>query len=79
LILGIATCLEAISIPADGSGFTLNYFRIIPGMLFTVGIALVTLLSSRSLSQYAKVWDSRLHEIKESECALKQKLGLDEQ
>ena len=77
-ILGIATSLESISVLPDGMGFSLNSYRVIPTMLFTLGIALMTLLSSWWLSKYAKAWDRRLHEIETSECTLKQKLGLDE-
>ena len=48
-------------------------------MLLTLGISLASLLSSYYFSKFAKVWDRRLHEIEESECALKKTLGLDEQ
>ena len=51
---------------------------LIPAMLLTLGIALASLLSSYYFSKFAKVWDRRLHEIDESECALKKTLGLDE-
>ena len=44
----------------------------------TLGIALASLLSSYYFSRFAKVWDRRLQEIEESECALKKTLGLDE-
>ncbi len=42
------------------------------------GSALASLLSSYYFSRFAKVWERRLHEIEESECALKRTLGLDE-
>jgi hypothetical protein len=78
-ILGIATSLEAISITPGGIGVSLNNFRVIPAMLFSIGIASMTLISSRFLSRYADVWDRRLHEIEESECVMKKTLGLEEQ
>lgn len=77
--LGIGTSLEAVSILSDGITFTHNNLLVIPAMLLTLGIAVVSLLSSYYFSKFAKVWDQRLHEIDESECALKEKLGLDEQ
>ena len=77
-ILGIATSLESISVLSDGMGFSMNYFRVIPAMLFTLGIALTTLFSSWWLSKSANAWDQRIAEIDASECALKTTLGLDE-
>ena len=77
--LGIGTSLEAISILSNGITFTLNNLLVIPAMLLTIGIAIVSLLSSWYFSKFAKVWDQRLHEIDESACALKKTLGLDEQ
>jgi hypothetical protein len=47
-------------------------------MLLTLGISLASLLSSGYFSKFARVWEGRLHEIGEAECALKEKLGLDE-
>jgi uncharacterized membrane protein len=77
--LGIGTSLEAVSILSNGITFTVNNLLVIPAMLLTLGIAVVSLLSSWYFSKFAKVWDRRLHEIDESECALKKTLGLDEQ
>lgn len=77
--LGIGTSLEAISILSDGITFTLNNLLVIPAMLLTLGIAVVSLLSSYYFSKFVKIWDRRLLEIDESECALKKNLGLGEQ
>ena len=77
--LGIGTSLEAISILSDGITFTLNNLMVIPAMLLTLGIAVVSLLSSYYFSKFVKIWDRRLLEIDESECALKKNLGLGEQ
>ena len=78
-VLGIANSLKALSVSSGGFAFTLDNLLLIPAMLLTLGIALASLLSSYYFSKFAKVWDRRLHEIEESECALKTKLGLDEQ
>ena len=78
-VLGIANSLKALSVSSGGFAFTLDNLLLIPAMLLTLGIALASLLSSYYFSKFAKVWDRRLHEIEESECALKTKLGLDKQ
>lgn len=77
-VLGIANSLKVLSVSLGGFAFTLDNLLLIPAMLLTLGIALASLLSSYYFSQFAKVWDRRLHEIDESECALKTTLGLDE-
>ena len=77
-VLGIANSLKVLSVSAGGFAFTLDNLLLIPAMLFTFGIALASLFSSYYFSKFAKVWDRRLHEIGESECALKKTLGLDE-
>jgi hypothetical protein len=77
-ILGIATGLEGLKLTGSGIEFTLNILLLIPAMVLTLGIALVSLLSSYYFSKFSRVWDQRLHEIDESECTLKKTLGLDE-
>ena len=77
-VIGIANSLKVLSISSGGFAFTLDNLLLIPAMLLTLGIALASLLSSYYFSKFAKVWDRRLHEIEESECTLKKKLGLDE-
>lgn len=42
------------------------------------GIAIASFLSSFYLLMFTRVYDQRLEEINESECALQEKLGLDE-
>jgi hypothetical protein len=78
-VLGIAHSLKFLSVTATGFAFSLDNLLLIPAMLLTLGISLASLLSSYYFSKFAQVWENRLHEIGESECALKQKLGLDEQ
>jgi hypothetical protein len=77
--IGIGTSLEFLSISSGNISFTLNNLLVIPAMLFTLGIAFASLLSSAYFSKFSKTWDRRLHEIDESECTLKTTLGLDEQ
>jgi hypothetical protein len=76
--LGILTSLEALKITAGGISFTLDSLLVIPAMVLTIGIALVSLLSSHSFSQIASIWDRRIEEIDAAECTLKKNLGLDE-
>jgi hypothetical protein len=78
-VLGIANSLKVLSVTSTGFTFTLDNLLLIPAMLLTLGISLASLLSSYYFSKFSQVWESRLHEIGESECALKQKLGLEEQ
>lgn len=78
LVVGISIGLEFMRIFWTGADFTLTSYLHIPSLLVTLGIALASLLSSYYFSKFAKVWDRRLHEIDESECTLKKKLGLDE-
>jgi hypothetical protein len=78
LVLGIANSLKVLTISSGGFAFTLDNLLLIPAMLLTFGISLASLLSSWYFSKFAQVWEERLHGIGESECALKQKLGLDE-
>lgn len=77
-VLGIANSLKVIAITSSGFSFTLDNLLLIPAMLLTLGISLASLFSSYYFLKFRKVWDLRLHEIKESECALKKTLGLDE-
>jgi len=78
-VLGIANSIKVLTISSGGFAFTLDNLLLIPAMLLTLSISLASLLSSWYFSKFAQVWDGRLHEIGESECALKTKLGLDDQ
>ncbi len=76
-LLGILGSLEYLSVSTDGIAFTLNNYLVIPRMLLTLGIALVSLTSSYYFSRFARVWDERLGEIEGSEALLKETLELD--
>lgn len=77
--LGIANSLKVLAVSSGGFSFTLDNLLLIPAMLLTLGISLASLLSSYYFAGFAQVWERRLLEIKTSECALKENLGLDDQ
>jgi hypothetical protein len=77
-VFGIANSLKVLILSSGGFAFTLDNLLLIPAMLLTLSISLASLLSSYYFSRFAQVWERRLSEIGDSECALKQKLGLDE-
>jgi hypothetical protein len=77
-VLGIANSLKVLILSSGGFAFTLDNHLLIPAMLLTLSISLASLLSSYYFSRFADVWERRLREIGDSECALKQKLGLEE-
>jgi hypothetical protein len=77
-VIGIANSIKFLSVSSGGFAFTLDNLLLIPAMLMTSGISLASLFSSWYFSQFAQVFEGRLHEIGEAECALKKKLGLDE-
>lgn len=72
--LGIIGSLEYLSVSTDDIVFTLNGYLVIPFMLLTLGVALISLASSYYFSRFAKVWDERLGELEESEVLLKETL-----
>jgi len=74
--LGIVGSLEYLSISAGGIVFTLNTYLVVPPMLLTLGVAVVSLASSFYFSRFAKVWDERLGEIEVFEVLLKETLEL---
>lgn len=76
-VLGIANSIKGLSVSPAGFAFTPDNLLLIPAMLFTLGIAFASLLSSYYFSKFSKVWDGRLHEIETSECTLKEKLGME--
>ena len=77
-VLSITSGIRALSLTADSGSATFDSLVLLPGMLLTLGIALVSLMSSYYFSRFAGHWDRRLHEIEESECALKKTLEMGE-
>jgi len=77
LTLGIINSLEFFSISLSSGQFTMNNYLLIPAALLTLGIALVSLLSSYYFSKFSRTWDLRLMETARSEEMLKKSLGID--
>jgi len=78
-ILGIVTGFEAMSLTSTGFSLTLNNRVTILAQVLTLAIVVSSLLSSHYFTKFALAWNHRIAEIEASECALKEKLGLDEQ
>jgi len=79
LVLGIMNSLELISVSLTSGSFTLNSYLLIPSALLTLGIALVSLLSSYYFRNFSNSWDLRLQEADRSEYMLKKSLGIDQE
>jgi len=79
LTLGIINALEFFSIGLSSGRFTLDNYFLIPAALLTLGIALVSLLSSYYFSKFSRTWDLRLLETARSEDILKKSLGIDKE
>ncbi|OPX65264.1 MULTISPECIES: hypothetical protein [unclassified Methanoregula] len=77
-VLSITSGIRALSLTANSGSATFESLVLLPSMLLTLGIALVSLISSYYFSRFAGLWDRRLHEIGESECTLKKTLERDE-
>ena len=76
-VMGILNSVEFFSISLSSGRFTLNNYLLIPSALLTLGIALVSLLSSYYFSKFSKIWDLRLEETARSEDVLKKSMGSD--
>ena len=79
LALGIINALEFFSIGLSSGQFTLDNYLLVPTALLTLGIALVSLLSSYYFSKFSRTWDQRLLETARSEDILKKSLGIDKE
>ena len=77
-LLGIVNSLEILTISGTGGEFRLDAVRLIAPTVISLGIALVSLLSSHYFNQFSRTWNQRLQEIDESEFTLKKSLGLGE-
>ena len=78
-VLGIVTGFEAMSLTSTGFSLTLNNRVTILAQVLTLVIVVSSLLSSHYFTKFALAWNHRIAEIEASECALKEKLGLDDQ
>ncbi|MDD1677023.1 MAG: hypothetical protein LUQ40_04710 [Methanomicrobiales archaeon] len=79
LALGIINSVEFFSLSLSSGNFTLNNYLLIPSALLTLGVALVSLLSSYYFSKFSQVWDLRVQETERSEDELKKSLGIDKE
>ncbi len=77
LILGFLNSLELFSFTFSSGTFTVNSYLLLPSALLTLGVAIVSLLSSYYFSKFARAWDLRQDEISRSEHELAEKLGRD--
>ena len=79
LLLAIPSSLDFFLIIQNGTDSPKGrFFFFLPVILINYFIALKSLVTSYYFIRFSKTWDRRLHEIEESECALKRTLGLDE-
>jgi hypothetical protein len=76
LTLGLLNSLEFFSFSLSSGSFSLNSYLLIPATLLTLGVAMVSLLSSYYFMKFSKTWDNREDEISRSESELAEKLGL---
>jgi hypothetical protein len=77
IILRVLNNLEFFSFSLSSGSFSLNNYLLIPSASLTLGIAMVSLLSSYYFMKFSKTWDNREDEISRSESELAEKLGLD--
>lgn len=67
LALGIISSIELFSFSLSSGTITLNSLHLILSAILTMGIALVSLVSSFYFSKFSKVWDIREGEISRAE------------
>jgi hypothetical protein len=79
LVLGIMNSLELISFSLTSGSFTLNSYLLIPSALLTLGVALVSLLSSFYFRNFSKAWDLRLQEADRSGDILRKSMGIEKE
>lgn len=77
LILGLLTSLESFSIGPTSGTFALNNYLLILSAILTLGVAVVSLLSSYYFTKFSDAWDLRQDEISRSEHELAEQLGRD--
>jgi len=75
LILGVLNSLEFFSFDLSSGSFSLDSYLLIPSALLTLGVAVVSLLSSYYFMKFSKTWDLRQREISRLEQELAKNLG----
>jgi len=79
LALAIINSMEFFSISLSSGRLTLNNYLLIPSVLLTLGVALVSLLSSYYFTHFSRAWDQRLQETARYEDTLKKSLGIEKE
>ncbi len=74
-ILGIVNATEFLSLSPSSGTVMLNVFLLIPAAFLTLGVGVVSLLSSYYFSKFSKAWDLRLAETARSEDLLEKTIG----
>ncbi|MDG6249360.1 hypothetical protein, partial [Methanocalculus sp.] len=79
-LLGTLASLEFFQLTSTSLTFTIGPgILLLPSLLITTAIAIVSLISSIYFHRFAKVWDERIDEIDHSAALLKQTLENDGQ
>jgi hypothetical protein len=77
LAQGVVSAVEFASFNLPGGSVTVNVFALIPSALLTLGIGLVSLLSSYYFTRFSRSWDLRLDETARAEARLKSAMEME--
>lgn len=77
LAQGVVSAVEFASFNLSGGSVTLNGLALIPSALLTLGIGLVSLLSSYYFTRFSRTWDLRLEETARTEERLKSAMEIE--
>lgn len=77
LAQGVVSAVEFASFNLSGGSVTLNGLALIPSALLTLGIGLVSLLSSYYFTRFSRTWDLRLEETARTEARLKSAMEIE--
>ena len=77
LVQGVVSTVKVPSLNLPGGSVVVNMVALLPSALLTVGIGLVSLLSSYYFSRFSRVWDLRLEETARAEERLKSAMRMD--
>jgi hypothetical protein len=79
LAQGLVSALESASLSLPAGSVTLNAVALIPAAVLSLGIGLVSLLSSYYFSRFSRAWDLRLAETARAEEQLKTAMGIEKE
>ena len=77
LAQGVVSAVEFASFTLSGGNVTLNGFALLPSALLSLGIGLVSLLSSYYFTRFSRSWDLRLEETARAEERLKSAMEME--